>query len=89
MNNTETSIDNRKHPYTKKDFKGTEKTREVLDNIRTSRKTLPLMSNEDFYSFCQVRRILLEQPYLTRNSYSKAMKSYMNGWLKEIKSLKG
>jgi hypothetical protein len=85
MSKTGSSTDSRKHYYAKKNFEGTAETREALDKISAPRNTLPLMSNEDFYSFCQVRRILLEQPYLTTNAYSKAMRAFMDGWLEEQK----
>ena len=70
-----------KHPYAKNDFEGTDKTQEALAKIKEPGNSLPLMSNEDYYSFCLVRRILLEQPYLSTDSYSSAMRNYMKGWL--------
>ena len=77
------SINANRHPYAKNDFEGTDKTQLALANIKGPGNSLPLMSNEDFYAFCTVRRILLEQPYLSTESYSKAMRIFMDGWLEE------
>ena len=77
------SINANRHPYAKNDFKGTAEVRRLVAKTIPSKKTLPLMDNKDFYAFCQVKSILLEQPSLTSDSYSNAMRAFMDGWLEE------